>query len=51
MLSPNQRTWDEPEIEQWYASRPTEGPEPRGEAKKRRDRRRKADNTDTSATT
>jgi hypothetical protein len=47
MLSPNQRTWDEAEIAAWYASRPVEGPEPRGAAKKYRDyRKAKAENTD-----
>jgi len=39
MLSPNIRTWTDDEIDEWYASRPVEGPEPRGEAKKRRDAR------------
>ena len=34
MLSPNTRAWDEEEeVEPWLASRPTEGPAPRGAAK------------------
>ena len=49
MLSPNQRTWDEAEIDAWYAARPIEGPEPRGAAKKYHDyRKAKAENTDTT---
>jgi hypothetical protein len=51
MLSPNQRTWDEAEIDAWYAARPTEGPEPRGAAKEKRDRaRKKADSADVTTT-
>jgi predicted DNA-binding transcriptional regulator AlpA len=48
MLSPNTRAWDEEEeIEPWLASRPTEGPAPRGAAKAAKgrspkDRQRKA---------
>jgi hypothetical protein len=48
MLSPNTRVWDEEnEIEPWFASRPTEGPPPRGAAKVAKgrppkDRQRKA---------
>jgi hypothetical protein len=50
MLSANCRTWTEEEIDGWYRNRPVEGPEPRGAAKQRRDRRRKANSTDASAT-
>ena len=51
MLSPNQRTWTEEEIDAWYKSRPVEGPEPRGAAKEKRDRARKrADSTDATTT-
>jgi predicted DNA-binding transcriptional regulator AlpA len=48
MLSPNTRAWDEEEeVEPWLASRPTEGPAPRGAAKAAKgrspkDRQRKA---------
>jgi predicted DNA-binding transcriptional regulator AlpA len=35
MTGPNERTWTEEEIDEWYASRPVEGPEPRGVAKTR----------------
>ena len=45
MISPNIRGWTEEEIDAYYESCPVEGPEPRGAAKKRRDRRRKADST------
>ena len=48
MLSPNQRTWDEQEIDDWYATRPVKGPEPRGAAK--RNRTRKADSSTASTT-
>lgn len=44
MIGPNTRAWDEEkEIEPWLASRPVEGPEPRGAAKARRGRPRKAE--------
>jgi hypothetical protein len=33
MLSPNIRAWTEEEVDAWLASRPIEGPEPRGAAK------------------
>jgi predicted DNA-binding transcriptional regulator AlpA len=37
MLSPNQRTWTEDEVEAWYASRPEENTGPlRGRAKAKR---------------
>ena len=45
MLSPNVRAWTEEEIDAYCASCPVEGPEPRGAAKRNRDRRRKADST------
>ena len=43
MIGPNSRAWTEDEVEDWIASRPTAGPEPRGVAKHRRGRPRKAD--------
>jgi predicted DNA-binding transcriptional regulator AlpA len=43
MIGPNSRAWTEDEVEDWIASRPTAGPEPRGVAKRRRGRPRKAD--------
>jgi hypothetical protein len=50
MLSPNCRIWDEQdEIEPWLASRPVEGPEPRGAAKGRRGRPRKIAAAETAA--
>jgi hypothetical protein len=49
MLSPNIRAFDSDEVIAWEESRPVEGPEPRGEAKRRRDRRRKA--ADSASTT
>jgi len=49
MLSPNIRAWAEEEIDEWFKSRPVEGPPPRGAAKQKRDRRRKA-GADASAT-
>jgi hypothetical protein len=52
MTGPNERSWDEEEVDEWLKSRPTEGPEPRGAAKAKRDRRHKAaDSTDNTATT
>jgi predicted DNA-binding transcriptional regulator AlpA len=48
MISPNIRTWTEEEISDWYRSRPVEGPEPRGAAK--RNRARKADSSTASTT-
>ena len=36
MIGPNSRAWTEDEIEDWIASRPVAGPEPRGIAKRRR---------------
>ena len=41
MLSPNTRVWTEAEVDDWLASRPVEGPSPRGAAKSRRGRPRK----------
>ena len=43
MIGPNSRAWTEDEVEDWIASRPTAGPEPRGIAKRRRGRPRNAD--------
>jgi predicted DNA-binding transcriptional regulator AlpA len=52
MLSPNVRVWDEEEeVDPWLASRPVEGPEPRGAAKAKRDRKRKAARDNASAET
>jgi hypothetical protein len=48
MISPNIRAWTDEEIDAYYASCPVEGPEPRGAAKEKRDRRRKADSTATT---
>jgi len=49
MTGPNERTWNEAEINDWYRTRPTEGPGLRGAAKKYRDyRKAKAENTDTT---
>jgi predicted DNA-binding transcriptional regulator AlpA len=45
MLSPNVRAWTDDEIDEWLESRPVEGPPPRGAAKVRRDRARKAERT------
>jgi hypothetical protein len=42
MISPNARAWNEDEIEDWYASRPTESRPPVGAAKNRQERARKA---------
>jgi predicted DNA-binding transcriptional regulator AlpA len=49
MISPNTRAWTEEEIDAYYRSCPVEGPEPRGAAKERRDRRRKDSTTSTTA--
>jgi hypothetical protein len=49
MISPNARGWPENQIDEYLKSRPVEGPEPRGAAKQRRDRRRKAIDRATSA--
>jgi hypothetical protein len=43
MIGPNSRAWTEDEIGAWLQSRPTAGPEPRGAAKARRGRPRKAE--------
>jgi hypothetical protein len=51
MLSPNQRVWDEAELDEWFAARPVEGPEPRGAAKEKRDRARKRAESDVATTT
>jgi predicted DNA-binding transcriptional regulator AlpA len=42
-LGPNTRAWSEAEIDAWIKSRPTAGPAPRGAAKTRRGRPRKAE--------
>jgi hypothetical protein len=49
MIGPNTRAWTEEEIDEWYRSRPVEGPAPRGIAKIKHDAR-KADNADTPVT-
>jgi predicted DNA-binding transcriptional regulator AlpA len=52
MLSPNVRTWTEAEIDDWYETRPVEGPAPRGAAKAGKGRPRKSKrNVTTSAAT
>jgi hypothetical protein len=43
MLGANTRAWTEAEVETWIKSRPTAGPAPRGAAKARRGRPRKAE--------
>jgi predicted DNA-binding transcriptional regulator AlpA len=42
MISPNIRAWDEAEIEQWFQTRPSGGPAPKGVAKTRRGNPHKA---------
>lgn len=49
MLSPNTRVWTEDEVDVWLASRPVEGPAPRGAAKGRRGRPRKITAAETAA--
>jgi hypothetical protein len=39
MTGPNERSWDEERVDEWLKSRPVEGPEPRGAAKAKRDRK------------
>ena len=34
MIGPNARAWTDDEVDAWYASRPVEGPAPRGIARK-----------------
>ncbi|PWT73229.1 MAG: hypothetical protein C5B46_05665 [Proteobacteria bacterium] len=51
MTGPNERTWVEAEIDAWIKSRPTVGPAPRGIAKTRQGRPRKAAATATESTT
>jgi predicted DNA-binding transcriptional regulator AlpA len=46
MIGPNSRAWTEDEIEDWIASRPVAGPEPRGIAKRRRGQPSKTDGTE-----
>ena len=48
MISPNARAWEEGEIGDWYASRPTESRTPQGAAKNRQERARKATATATA---
>jgi hypothetical protein len=43
MIGPNSRAWTESEVDAWIKSRPTAGPAPRGAAKTRRRRPRKAE--------
>lgn len=38
MTGPNERTWTDEEIDTWIKSRPIEGPELKGAAKRNRDR-------------
>jgi len=42
MIGANTRVWVEAEVEEWIKTRPTAGPAPRGAAKLRQDRARKA---------
>jgi predicted DNA-binding transcriptional regulator AlpA len=49
MLGPNTRAWTEDEVEEYENSRPTAGPAPRGAAKSRRDKARKAATGTTAA--
>jgi predicted DNA-binding transcriptional regulator AlpA len=42
MTGPNERSWTEEEIDAYLESCPVEGPAPRGIAKQKRDRKRKA---------
>jgi predicted DNA-binding transcriptional regulator AlpA len=51
MISPNVRAWPEDEVDEYLASRPVEGPEPKGAAKQHRDRRRKGATDNTSEAT
>jgi predicted DNA-binding transcriptional regulator AlpA len=50
MTGPNTRTWTEDEVDEWIRSCPTAGPAPRGAAKSRRGRPRKAESTATTTT-
>jgi hypothetical protein len=50
MISPNIRAWDEAEIEEWFRSRPSGGTEPKGIAKIKHERRRKAADSTAEAT-
>lgn len=43
MTGPNERSWTEEEIDAYRERCPIEGPEPRGEAKSRRDKKRAAE--------
>jgi hypothetical protein len=48
MIGPNTRAWTEAEVDAWIKSRPTAGPAPRGAAKARRGRPRKAEHRATT---
>jgi len=39
MIGPNTRTWTEDEVDRWYEARPVAGPELRGAAKTKRQRK------------
>jgi hypothetical protein len=43
MVSPNIRAWTDEEIDEYVESCPVEGPPPRGAAKQKHERKRKAD--------
>jgi predicted DNA-binding transcriptional regulator AlpA len=45
MIGPNTRAWTDEEIDEWVATRPVDGPAPRGAAKAKAEARR-ADTTD-----
>jgi predicted DNA-binding transcriptional regulator AlpA len=50
MLSANSRVWDEGEVDEWVAARPTENTRPlQGAAKARHERRRKTMHSDVEA--
>jgi hypothetical protein len=47
MTGPNERTWTDDEVDDWYRSRPIDGPALKGAAKANRDR--KAESTASTA--
>jgi hypothetical protein len=49
LTGPNERTWNEAEIDAWYASRPSQGAPLRGAAKEKHARKR-ANSTDATTT-
>jgi hypothetical protein len=51
MISPNIRVWTEEEIDEYVESCPVEGPPPRGAAKQKHERKRKAAADCTNTTT